>query len=112
MIVEIEHNNVNYITNLNNPIDISIPISSNGAVAWGMPPVTILPVKEGDWIGDVAQGSSVNFNNILFNPHAHTTHTECVGHISPNKESINKELSTFFFIACNKSKWIFLSWLL
>jgi len=97
--VEIEHNNVNYITNLNNPIDISIPISSNGAVAWGMPPVTILPVKEGDWIGDVAQGSSVNFNNILFNPHAHTTHTECVGHISPNKESINKELSTFFFIA-------------
>ncbi|MGL4598257.1 MAG: cyclase family protein, partial [Bacteroidia bacterium] len=44
-------------------------------------------------------GSSVNFRNILFNPHAHGTHTECVGHISKEAYSINQELKRFFFVA-------------
>ena len=36
----------------------------------------------GDWVASVQEGASVNFNNIAFNPHAHGTHTECVGHIT------------------------------
>ena len=95
----IEHNNTSYSVDLCSPIDISIPIHSKGPSAWGIPPLTISPVKEGEWIGDVEQGSAVNFNNIKFNPHAHTTHTECVGHISRQKESLNTELKDFFFIA-------------
>ena len=97
MIVNITHNNQNYLANLLNPIDISIPIKTNGLNAWGTQEFRLNPVKNGEWIGDVKMGSSINFNNIFFNPHAHTTHTECVGHISSIKESLNKELSTFFF---------------
>ncbi len=95
----IQHNNIFYDVNLDHPIDISVPINSEGVSAWGASPLEITPVKNGDWIGDVERGAAVNFNNITFNPHAHTTHTECVGHISPKKESLSKELKTFFFIS-------------
>jgi kynurenine formamidase len=54
----------------------------------------------GDWIGKVAEGqSSTNFNNLFFNPHAHGTHTECLGHITKDFYSINQCLSQFFFWA-------------
>ena len=95
----ISHQQISYYADLNSPIDISIPMSEDSIVAWGMPNLSISPVENQGWIGDVDRGGSVNFNNILFNPHAHGTHTECVGHISSNKESLNKELKTFFFIA-------------
>ena len=99
MLVSITHNKQKYVANLTNPLDISVPIQPNGLNAWGIGTLQINPVKSGGWTGDVTMGSSVNFNNIFFNPHAHTTHTECVGHISPEKESINQELLTFFFIS-------------
>jgi len=99
MITKIKYNSVDYFADLNKPIDISIPIDPEGVLAWGMQPVCIEPVSHSGWIGDVEKGSAVNFNNIFFNPHAHTTHTECVGHISSAKESINQELKNFFFIS-------------
>ena len=109
MVVSVKHNNVNYVANLRDPLDISVTIKQNGVNAWGAEMVEVNPVKNNEWIGDVKMGSSINFNNIFFNPHAHATHTECVGHISPNKESLNVELSTFFFISklitvCPKNK--------
>ena len=95
----IQHNDISYSVDLDCPMDISIPINSKGPSAWGMSPLKISPVEEGEWIGDVERGSGVNFNNIIFNPHAHTTHTECVGHISHKKESLNTELKEFFFVS-------------
>ena len=68
-------------------------------VAWYLDAPKINPVKDGDFIGKVSEGASVNFNNIQFNPHAHGTHTECVGHISREFYSINQTLKTFFFFA-------------
>ena len=60
----------------------------------------IAPVTMGDWIGKVSEGkSSTNFNNIFFNPHAHGTHTECLGHITRDFYSINQCLKQFFFTA-------------
>lgn len=99
MIARIQHNNKKYNVDLHSPIDISIPISSQGVSAWGLPPVTISPVRQGSFVGDVAKGGGVNFNNIHLNPHAHSTHTECVGHISRQKESLNIEVKNFFFMS-------------
>ena len=84
MVAEITVNDKKYRVDLNKPLDISIPLcaGNENVIAWYAPPVTIEPVRMGDWVGNVAQGGSVNFNNIFFNPHAHGTHTECVGHIS------------------------------
>ena len=47
----------------------------------------------------MADGADVNFNNIWFNPHAHGTHTECVGHITKKVHSINQQLKQFFYLA-------------
>jgi kynurenine formamidase len=59
----------------------------------------IAPHSEGEFIGKVTEGAAVNFNDIYFNPHAHGTHTECVGHITEEFYSVNKSLSKFFFMA-------------
>ena len=87
---------------LSKPIDISIPLTNNeqNPIAWYQNAPEIAPVTMGDWIGKVSEGkSSTNFNNIFFNPHAHGTHTECLGHITHYFYSINQCLKQFFFTA-------------
>jgi len=83
------------------PIDISISLSNTdqNPIAWYIEKPEIEPVKFGDWIGKVSEGSSTNFNNIFFNPHGHGTHTECLGHITREFYSINQCLKQFFFTA-------------
>ncbi len=94
-------NNKSYKIDLSKPLDISIPIraSKRNANAWYIGEPKIEPVDLDGWVGSVKQGADVNFNNIYFNPHAHGTHTECVGHITEEFISINKCLKQFFFRA-------------
>jgi len=85
---------------LSKPIDISIPLSAKrNPVAWYIDAPKIEAVVQEDWIGNVAKGGDVNFNTITFNPHAHGTHTETVGHITSEAYPINKYLKQFFFLA-------------
>ena len=86
---------------LSKPLDISIPLQPNGkgVNAWYTSGPTILPHEGESFIGSVAQGAPVNFNDIHFNPHAHVTHTESVGHITKELHSINKNLNRFFFLS-------------
>ena len=83
------------------PIDISMPlhVGKDNPSAWYVAPPTIEPVRTEQFTGAIAEGGSVNFRNIFFNPHGHGTHTECVGHISKEVYSINKTLTQFFFSA-------------
>lgn len=89
----------NFQIDLSQPIDISIPLSNTdeNPIAWYIEKPEIEPVKFGDWIGKVSEGSSTNFNNIFFNPHGHGTHTESLGHITREFYSINQCLKKFFF---------------
>jgi kynurenine formamidase len=91
----------NFQIDLSKPIDISIPLSNTdkNPIAWYIEKPEIEPVKFGDWVGKVSEGSSTNFNNIFFNPHGHGTHTECLGHITREFYSINQCLKQFFFTA-------------
>src|SRR5688500_1831071 len=88
-------------TDLSDPIDISIPLraAADNVSAWYVSPPRIEPVVMGDWIGDVNKGAGVNFREVYLNPHGHGTHTECVGHISKEKFSLNQCLKTFMFFA-------------
>lgn len=78
-----------------------MPLSTdeNSTRAWYQDAIKMEPVRMGNWVGDVNEGGSVNFRTITFNPHAHGTHTECVGHISKEFYSVNQNLKRFFFIA-------------
>ena len=91
----------NFQIDLSKPIDISISLTNTdeNPIAWYLEKPEIVPVKSGNWIGKVSEGSSTNFNNIFFNPHGHGTHTECLGHITKEFYSINQCLKQFFFTA-------------
>jgi kynurenine formamidase len=101
MLATIETNSRKYKIDLSKPLDISIPLkaSKSNVNAWYIDEPKIEPVQDGDWVASVSEGASVNFNNIQFNPHAHGTHTECVGHITETVYSVNKSLKQFFFMA-------------
>jgi len=101
MKTEIQYNNNTYTLDLSKPLDISIPLRANkdNVTAWYVDSPKIEPVIGDGFVGEVAQGGSVNFKNISFNPHGHGTHTECVGHISKEFYSINQCLTQFFFLA-------------
>ncbi|PNQ75122.1 metal-dependent hydrolase [Hanstruepera neustonica] len=101
MLATIHTNSRNYKIDLSKPLDISIPLkaSKSNLNAWYIDEPKIDPVQDGEWIASVSKGASVNFNNIQFNPHAHGTHTECVGHITETVHSVNKSLKQFFFLA-------------
>ncbi len=101
MIAEITYNNYNYTIDLSKPLDISIPLRGNASNvnAWYVDPPRIEPHTEVEFIGSVKEGGSTNFNNIHFNPHAHGTHTECLGHITEVFQSVNQTLDQFFFMA-------------
>lgn len=101
MIATILHKGKEFRIDLYKPIDISMPLSTNPncVSAWYVKPMSIEPVRMGDWVGDVNQGGSVNFRNVAFNPHGNGTHTECVGHISKEFVTINHCLKQFMFLA-------------
>lgn len=102
MIAIVNHQQKEFKINLLQPLDISLPLSNTdqNPIAWYIEKPEIEPVRFGDWVGKVSEGSSsTNFNNIFFNPHGHGTHTECLGHITRDFYSINQCLKQFFFTA-------------
>ncbi len=101
MIAFIKNNDLEVHVDLSKPIDISMPLrgGETNITSWYMPRPTILPANVDGFKVSIADGAAVNANTIVFNPHAHGTHTECVGHITETFYSINNELKDYFFIA-------------
>ena len=101
MLATIQYNSKKYQIDLTKPLDISIPMkaSKENVNAWYIDEPKIAPVVMDGWTASVEKGASINFNTIEFNPHAHGTHTECVGHITEKVHSVNKALKQFFFFA-------------
>lgn len=90
-----------YKANLTEPIDISIPMQSgdHNPNAFHIPMPRFEPIRVGDFVGSVAAGSGANCENLLINAHGNGTHTECIGHITPHRVSINDTLKQFYFSA-------------
>ena len=99
MKITLNRNNKSYTADLSKPIDISLPVTDLTR-AWYIAPPSFEPVKMGDtWIGSVELGGTVNFYDVTFNPHAHGTHTECLGHVTKERESVNQALQGSWFVA-------------
>lgn len=83
------------------PLDLSIGLcnSDSNPRAWYVDAPVFEPVRTEHYTGSVAEGGTVNFRNIQFNPHGHGTHTECLGHITQDVFSINDTLNDYFFEA-------------
>lgn len=99
MHIKLRHNNQDFSADLSKPIDISLAVA-NITRAWYIEPPKYEAVRLGEnWVGSIAQGGNVNFFNVSFNPHAHGTHTECLGHVTKAHESVNQALEKFWFVA-------------
>ncbi len=85
----------------NDPMHLSIPLDANspGPRAWHVGPPSFTPVTDGDKVYAVAAGAPVNFRDAAFNPHGHGTHTEGVGHISPDVQPVGNMFQRYWFTA-------------
>jgi kynurenine formamidase len=101
LIATIQYNSRKLKIDLTQPLDLSIPLraSATNVNAWYLDAPKIEPVQDGNWVASVKDGACINFNTITFNPHAHGTHTECVGHITEDFHSVNKSLKQYFHLA-------------
>jgi len=97
MKITVHHKKEVYQANLNTPLDISIPLGQ--VRCFYAPEVKLNPYKSENFIGSVKKGAPVNFFNVELNPHGNGTHTECLGHITKQQESVNQKLKTFHFVA-------------
>jgi kynurenine formamidase len=96
----INHNGKTYLIDFTEPLDLSIPINNGleNPNCFYAPAPEFLPVKAGDFVGSTQEGGLLNFFNVRINPHGNGTHTECVGHISKEKITINQTLKKFHFM--------------
>lgn len=95
-----EYNGEIFEIDTQNGTDLSLPIENNTPVnAYYLGNPVIQPFRSGDFVGSVQQGGSVNCFDVSFNPHGNGTHTECVGHIHPEHESVNKLIRSYFLFA-------------
>lgn len=86
---------------LSNPISIAIPLHFNGRQpnAYGVEKASAVSCKLDSIVGDTNLGGSCNFSQIKLIPHCNGTHTECVGHITYERFSVNRCLKDVFAIA-------------
>jgi arylformamidase len=101
MKIQLEYNSGKVTADLSLPIDISLCLSAGeqNVNAYYIPPPVFEPFRVGGFVGSVALGGACNCENIVFNAHGNGTHTECVGHISKERITINSCLKKFFFIS-------------
>jgi len=97
MNIQLIHNSHRYRCNLGQPIDISIPLGQ--VKCFYATSFEARPYVAGDFVGAVKSGAPINFFDVQLSPHGNGTHTECLGHITNQQESINDQLKQFHFIA-------------
>lgn len=94
----IDLHNIRVEIDLKHPIDISISMKFNEAQpnTYDVELAKSEPFRVGTLIGDTRQGGSCNFDVITIIPHCNGTHTECIGHLTNERISINKILQDTF----------------
>ncbi len=66
------------------PVSLAIPVHfrPGGLRHFGAPPPRSEPLRIAGFTGDVRAGASCNCASITLTPHCHSTHTECIGHLT------------------------------
>ncbi len=97
----IDWNQKKWEINLAAPLDLSISMRSGAQNphAFGIPSPRFDYYKVGNFELSVAKGSGANCENLHINAHGNGTHTECIGHITPERISIHACLKKYHFIA-------------
>jgi kynurenine formamidase len=76
-----------YRVHVEQGVDVSIPLDFHGAQpgAFQLPSASARAVEVGNFIGDMRRGGTCNCELLTFTPHGNGTHTECAGHVVPDR---------------------------
>lgn len=101
MKISVEIEDKNYEIDSENPLDISIPLLFNESQPniFNVQKAQANAYKDEHFVGDTRRGGSCNFENLTLNPHCNGTHTECVGHITHERISVQNCLKDAFIAA-------------
>jgi arylformamidase len=101
MICTVTIGTARYDVDLDSGMSIAIPLDFHGPQpnAYGVPAASAAPFEGGGFIGDTRRGGSCNFETLTLNPHCNGTHTECIGHITKERISIQRLLPGALFPA-------------
>jgi kynurenine formamidase len=99
--ISVEIDNKFYKFDNENPLDISIPLLFNDSQPniFNVQKATANAYQDEYFVGDTRLGGSCNFENLTLNPHCNGTHTECVGHITHARISVQDCLQDAFMLA-------------
>jgi len=94
VIAHLSLNDRDYSVDYSQGISVAIPLDPHGAQPsfFVDQPASATPLKSGDYIGDVNAGGSCNAEVIRFVPHCHGTHTECIGHLSSERITVQQTI--------------------
>ena len=95
MLVKFTIGDKDYLADLTDHADISIPLIFNGDQpnTYDVPGAEAVAYEHEGFIGDVRRGGGCNFEKYTLITHCNGTHTECVGHISYERIPVNEVLS-------------------
>lgn len=101
MQIYIYKQNSKFEFDIENQLDISIPLNFNGEQPniYDVEKADSTAFEGGNFVGDTRRGGSCNFENVKFNPHCNGTHTECIGHITHERISVHECLQEAFLLA-------------
>lgn len=90
MIAKINIDGIDFSVNLDKPQSIAIPLQFNGEQpnTYSVPKAKSKAYSDQNFVGDVRQGGSCNFEALELIPHCNGTHTECIGHITKERVHI------------------------
>ncbi|HAI75310.1 MAG TPA: metal-dependent hydrolase [Microscillaceae bacterium] len=79
-----------YQVDFDQPIDLSIPLRAGieQVNCYYAEPVVYETIRQGNFVGSVAEGGPCNYQRVHLTPHGNGTHTECYGHISADPQAI------------------------
>jgi len=101
MLAKVAYAGIDYQVDFDQPLNIGLSLKDGleNVNCFYAPPVEMQAVESGDFIGDTRRGGIVNYFNVKLNPHGNGTHTECLGHITKERHSINASLQKFHYFA-------------
>ncbi len=101
MIARVAIDGREYAADLAHGRSIAIPLLFDGPQpnSYGVPPARSQAYEDGAFIGDTRRGGSCNFETVTLTPHCNGTHTECVGHITAERISVESMLTPALFPA-------------
>ncbi len=101
MQLSFNYNGILYSFNTSHPLDISLGVRHDGlgTNCFYTDRPNFKPYTAGNFIGNVALGGACNVDIINFTPHGNGTHTECIGHITAEQQSITEALPQGIMVA-------------